>query len=1575
MFSVKRAFSKTFICSLLGLVAILTGAGTVVAANTGVAPVLVPYTITAIAGNTQSSVPGFGGDGVLALNATLNGPATLAVDSVGNVYIADTSNALIREVNAQTGIISTIAGVAPTKCTGTTCTTTSPGCADGVPALGSQVGSRIDGMVVDTFGNLYFSDYNYQGVWVIYHGGAQVANFISLVDNATAPTASAVKPGYVYHIAGLAVPKAGGGCSGTTGTIDKVLATSASFHDPLQMGIDAAGNLYVQDFANNVVRVINTQATAQTFFGITVQPGYVTAVVGCNATLTSTCPSSSQFGIPAPQALFTTLAGMTTDQYGNVYQLNTKGATNIYGGVAYAGGAPLAHLINTESGLTATTNDWYQVINSITSTNAPATAVQAVPANGSNDIVLRPSSIAVDPLGNLYMLDYHWISVYRVDVNSGMATRINGLSGAGVTAGTTAAPVACAGTTTTTQFSVDAYGDGCPIQNAKFNSGGTGYVTFDGVGNLYIADLGNNIVRKVSVGTQFPSTASGANLSQTIQVHFDAGNLPSTTAANSGFKVTAGSNEFSIASTSCSNYTLGLDGSLECYVKVTFAPTASGARKGTLQATTANGSTYNFALSGFGSGAQLAVDGGAATTLPVTGLGTGVAAVATDASGNVYIADPANNRVVMSPAGGGAQTTVGTGLKAPNGVAVDPAGDVFISDSGNNRILEVAAVTGTQTVLTTNVLQPQGIALDNLNNLYVADTGNSRIVEIAAFGEFPAAPLLAYTNSLAMKTPVAVAVDKNNNVFVADSSNPLGLIEILAGGGDFQPVPGGSTLSAPATVVSFGIAAVQKPNGVAIDGAGDIYVSDAQAKTVQMIPSAAGPGSEPVTLNFPGLTSPAGLALDTAGNVYVADSAVSGSSRVLLDSRSNVNLNFGAQPQYQTAATLGLTVTNIGGSALVPASPFAQLSGATADFSESDTCAASNFPTGFLISGLHCSATISFQPVVSGPITATGNLQNGMVQLNITGTGQTQQAPLSMALTSPAGGPTAGATGVVTLTASQAHGAGAPTGTVTFNYTVNGVAQAPVTQTLVAGGTGTSTATLSLPNLLLGRSYVINAVYSGDTNYSLTNATPFTVTVPGRPLTVVANSVSFVYGSPVPTITGTVTGILPADQASITVSFTSGASATTPVGTYPIKAVLSGGNYQDYTIPTSLTPTGTPAVVTETQAPLTVTIANFNTTYGAPDLKYTVGDTVTGLVNGDVLTFDPFTNPHSQVLPVGTYTVTPTLSSLTNGAGTYDKIKNYKVTLNSGTVTVAKGVSGLVITQAATAVLPTGLSSGAISIVAGPPGAPSFIGTPTGTVTLQDTFTPLSATGAGTPVVEAPVTLTLAGGKASYTPADPTIGTHSYVFTYAGDANFLGTDTSATPSSLIVDNADFTVVSTSSPIQVAPGIIPGGVATVAGEQAATPEIATVYITPILGSTQVVNLTCAVPNSYITCTLTPSSVTLTGKTVLTSVVSVSTPATLPVNYTGQLQQTGKGIVYAFLPLTMLTLLPFCTGGRRIRASRLLVLLISVAVVIGATGCGGNLVKFFTPVPAGPSQVVITGTSGSVSRSFTVPLNIQ
>ncbi len=65
--------------------------------------------------------------------------------------------------------------------------------------------------------------------------------------------------------------------------------------------------------------------------------------------------------------------------------------------------------------------------------------------------------------------------------------------------------------------------------------------------------------------------------------------------------------------------------------------------------------------------------------------------MAVDGAGDVFIADSGNHRVVEIPAGGGAETTVGTGLSSPSGVAVDGAGDVFISDAGNEQVVEVAA--------------------------------------------------------------------------------------------------------------------------------------------------------------------------------------------------------------------------------------------------------------------------------------------------------------------------------------------------------------------------------------------------------------------------------------------------------------------------------------------------------------------------------------------------------------------------------------------------------------------------------------------------------------------------------------------------------------------------------------------------------------------------------------------------------------------------------------------------------------------------------------------------------------------
>jgi len=1588
----SRAVSSLSQTLVRSLAAVLLLAGAQAFAQT-VAPVLVPYNITAIAGNTQSAVAGYGGEGVPGLSATLNGPNALAVDSAGNVYIADQANALIREWNPRTNIIKTIAGVLPSKCTGTTCTTINSGCSDGVPAYGNLVGSRMQGLVVDGFGNVYFSDYNYQGVWVIYRGGAKVANFIALVDSATVGgSASAVQPGYVYHIAGTATPKAGG-CTSSSGAVSNVLATSAKFHNPLQMGIDATGNIYVQDSANNVVHVINTQGTPQTILGVTVQPGYVAPVVGCNAVLTGTCPSSvPPWGSPATGALYNVLAGMTTDQYGNVYQVNTKGATgSIYGGVAYAGGSGLAHLLNLESGLTATVGGWYEVINSITNSyqtgynNAVTPVVgialePAIQANAANNIALRPASIAVDPLGNVYMEDTHWGTIYRVDVNSQMATRLMpGLLNSSqlAPAGTIAAPVYCSGTAGPQNY--DAYGDGCSIQKAKMSSAGTGYITFDSAGNLYFSDTASNIVRKVSVGNQFGSTNLGSSASQTLQLHFDQSNLPTAT-DTTAFKILDATTDFSISNVSCSNFTIR-DSSIECYVTVAFAPQAVGTRIATLQ-TTAVGGTYNFSLTGIGGGAEIAVDGGLAATLTVTGLG-GATGVAIDALGNIYAADPTNNRITRTAAASGTTTSVGSGFKTPQGVAVDAAGNVYVSDTGNNRVVKIAAVGGTQTVLSaglnssTALKAPQGIAVDAIGNVYVADTGNARVVQISPFGELAPVPMLDYTGSQTFVTPVGVAVDTAGNVYVADSGNSNGIIKIAPGGGDLQVPTGGTVIASPTTLVSFGTAPVTKPTGVAVDAAGNLYVSDGASNTVQELPAGAGPGSEPVTLGFTGLSSPSGLALDASNNIYLADT---GNNRIVYENRTQVPVNFGTVAQFAPASTLPLYATNIGTSPLQPTSPFAILTGATSEYSETDTCGSSNFPLGTLTSGLHCALTVGFQPVVNGPLAGSISIQGGAATISLTGAGENPLAAISLAITSPSGGAVANSPATIMLTATQPNGTQPPSGTVTFNYTINGVAQTPVTANLTTSGNA-STATFTIASLLHGRTYVISAVYNGDAYTSPTNAAPFTIAIPGIPVTVVANSVSYTYGGTVPTLTGTVSGILPADQAGITVTFTSKATPSSPVGTYPITAVLTGGNAVGYTTQPALTAAGGPATVTENQAPLTVMAPTVTVPYGFTDVSYAPPATTTvGLVNGDTPAYT-FTPAHSSLQPVGTYTIVPTLTIPTKGSS-YDKINNYSVKITNGSLVVTKAAPLIAVAQAATAALPTGLTGATVTITVAPQST-AYYGTPGGTLTMTDTFTPITSTGSGTVVTNAPITLNLAPklvtaygnvpvGVATYTPTNTTLGTHVYTFSYSGDSNFTAADTTSTPTSLIIDQADYTVTSTTSPILVVPGIIPGGDATVSGEQAATPEQAIVYVAPILGSTTTVNLTCTAPASYITCTLSPTSLTLAGKT-LTSTISVSTPATLPIGFTSSIGRS-NGVFYAMLPVGLLAAIPLFRKRRKL--SRLLLVLAAFGWLITASGCGGgNLVQFFTPVPAGPTSVVITGTSGTTSRSFTVPINIQ
>src|SRR5580700_4531170 len=111
------------------------------------------YTVTTIAGSIPPATgpnvtpyAGYGGDGNLAISATLNGPASVALDSKGNMYIADQVNNVIRMVSATSHFISTVAGENVAGYGG-----------DGMPATSAVINSP-DTIVLDSKGNFYFSD-------------------------------------------------------------------------------------------------------------------------------------------------------------------------------------------------------------------------------------------------------------------------------------------------------------------------------------------------------------------------------------------------------------------------------------------------------------------------------------------------------------------------------------------------------------------------------------------------------------------------------------------------------------------------------------------------------------------------------------------------------------------------------------------------------------------------------------------------------------------------------------------------------------------------------------------------------------------------------------------------------------------------------------------------------------------------------------------------------------------------------------------------------------------------------------------------------------------------------------------------------------------------------------------------------------------------------------------------------------------------------------------------------------------------------------------------------------------------
>ena len=371
--------------------------------------------ITTVAGNGTS---GTSGDGGLATSAELDQPEGLAVDALGDLFIGDAGNCRIQEVDHTTHDISTVAGG--------TCGSSG----NGVAATSAELQGHLPGLAVDASGNLYIADYDNDLIRMVAQNCSSSCPF---------GLASTVA-GDIYTIAG----NGSGGYSGDNGP-----ATSATFELPSGVAVDAhTGQLLVADSNNYVIRAVNMSTDV------------VTTVAGDGN------EGSSGDGGSATSAEFAITVGVAVDQSGDSFVADWDPDST---------GVGLDNIRRVDG----TTDDVSTLASDDSAVCGGDTGTAATMAHDSG-----VSGTAVDSQGNLYFSEYFANVVCEVSASTGTVS---------VFAGTLNSP--------------DPYGgDGGLATDASLF---TPFGLAVGNGNLYIADLQNNRVRAVNLSTKIITTVAG----------------------------------------------------------------------------------------------------------------------------------------------------------------------------------------------------------------------------------------------------------------------------------------------------------------------------------------------------------------------------------------------------------------------------------------------------------------------------------------------------------------------------------------------------------------------------------------------------------------------------------------------------------------------------------------------------------------------------------------------------------------------------------------------------------------------------------------------------------------------------------------------------------------------------------------------------------------------------------------------------------------------------------------------------------------------------------------------------------
>ncbi|MEO8052551.1 MAG: hypothetical protein ABI833_19250 [Acidobacteriota bacterium] len=615
--------------------------------------------LSLVAGNGTS---GFSGDGGPAIAAQLSSPTGVAVDSAGNLYIADGDR--IRKVS--NGVIITVAGSGISGFSG-----------DNGPATSAQLSSP-SGVAVDSAGNLYIADTRNSRI-------RKVSN------------------GVITTVAGTGAGGFGsGGFSGDNGP-----AISAQLNFPSGVAVDAAGNLYIADTFNKRIRKVSN--------------GVITTIAGNGdyGTGGDNGPATS-----AQLSLILPSSGVAVDAAGNLYiadndrvrMVSSSVITTVAGGPppvsplvgdnGPATGAPLLYVygvaVDSAGNLYIADHDSQRirkVSNGVITTVAGGGYMLGDNGPATSGQLLSPSGVAVDSGGSLYIADTNDSRIRKV--SNGVITTV-------------------AGTGTIGGFAGGFSGDNGPATSAQLRFPSD--VAVDAAGNVYVADTDNFRIRKVSNGVittvagngnfgfsgdNGPATSAGLGLTSGVAVDA-AGNLYIVDVSrirkvsNGVITTMAGNGNFGFSGDNgpATSAELGLPSSVaidsagNVYIADTHNNRIRRVSNGVITTVAGNGTD------GFNG------DGGPATNAQLS-YPTGIAV---DSGGVLYIADSNNGRirkvsngVISTIAGGGSSsgdngpaTSAQLSLFLPSSrVAVNAAGAVYFSDGQRIRFLTTGACTYT----------------------------------------------------------------------------------------------------------------------------------------------------------------------------------------------------------------------------------------------------------------------------------------------------------------------------------------------------------------------------------------------------------------------------------------------------------------------------------------------------------------------------------------------------------------------------------------------------------------------------------------------------------------------------------------------------------------------------------------------------------------------------------------------------------------------------------------------------------------------------------------------------------------